>query len=75
VGGQPPGRHRHVIEGHGVEPDIVVDNPPHATFKGEDTQLRAAVTYLQKEIREKPVPVPPRPAFPDKALRRKAAVR
>ena len=23
------------IEGHGVDPDIVVDNLPHATFKGE----------------------------------------
>ncbi len=30
-----------LIEGHGVEPDVVVDNPPHATFKGEDAQLKA----------------------------------
>ena len=29
-----------LIEGHGVDPDIVVDNLPHATFKGEDAQLR-----------------------------------
>ena len=33
-----PGR-RWLIEGHGVDPDIVVDNLPHATFKGEDAQL------------------------------------
>ena len=28
-----------LIEGHGVDPDIVVDNLPHATFKGDDAQL------------------------------------
>jgi tricorn protease len=61
-----------LIEGHGVEPDLVVDNLPHATFKGEDAQLQAAITYLQKRIKEKPVPVPPRPAFPDKSYRAKA---
>src|SRR6185295_15835392 len=28
-----------VIEGHGVDPDIVVDNDPAKEFKGEDEQL------------------------------------
>ena len=37
---------------HGVDPDMVVDNLPHATFKGEDAQLKAAITYLQKQIQE-----------------------
>src|SRR6188508_2708675 len=36
-----------LIEGRGVEPDIVVDNLPHATFKGSDTQLDAALKHLQ----------------------------
>ena len=58
-----------LIEGHGVDPDIVVDNPPHATFAGEDAQLRAAIEYLQKEIQAHPVPVPPAPAYPNKAKR------
>jgi tricorn protease len=62
-----------LIEGHGVEPDIVVDNLPHATFRGEDAQLRAAIRHLQKRIKEKPVEPPARPRFPDKALRAKAA--
>ena len=35
-----------LVEGHGVDPDIVVDNLPHATFMGEDTQLKAAVDHL-----------------------------
>ena len=58
-----------LIEGHGVDPDIVVDNLPHATFEGHDAQLDAAIAYLQREIREHPVPVPAHPAYPDKALR------
>jgi len=57
-----------LIEGHGVDPDIVVDNPPHATFQGQDAQLEAAIRYLQKQIREQPVPVPPPPPYPVKAV-------
>ena len=60
---------RWLIEGHGVDPDLVVDNPPHATFKGEDAQLKAAVAELQEQIRLKPVPVPPAPAHPNKAYK------
>lgn len=57
-----------IIEGHGFEPDIVVDNPPHATFKGEDAQLQAAIEYLQKLMKEDPREVPPPPAYPDKSF-------
>ena len=56
-----------LIEGHGVEPDIVVDNLPHATFNGKDAQLAAAVQRLQALIREDPRLVPPPPAYPDKS--------
>jgi len=55
-----------LIEGHGVDPDIVVDNPPHATFGGKDAQLEAAVAQLKRLIAEKPVTVPPPPAYPNK---------
>ncbi|MDQ2798025.1 MAG: S41 family peptidase, partial [Armatimonadota bacterium] len=58
-----------LIEGHGVDPDIVVDNRPHATFEGQDAQLDAAIAYLKGEIRLHPVPVPPAPAYPDKSGR------
>ncbi len=57
-----------LIEGHGVEPDIVVDNPPHATFKGEDAQLEAAIEYLKQRIQEDPPVVPEPPPYPDKSL-------
>ncbi len=58
-----------LIEGHGVEPDILVDNPPHATFLGEDAQLKRAVELLQEEIEKEPVTVPPPPEHPDKSLK------
>lgn len=57
---------RWLIEGHGVSPDIAVDNPPHATWKGEDHQLAAALAWLQQRLQAQPVPplapqpIPPR---------------
>ena len=58
-----------LIEGHGVEPDMVVDNLPHATFLGRDAQMEAAVRHLQALIQEKPVVIPPTPPYPNKAFR------
>jgi tricorn protease len=55
-----------LIEGHGVEPDIVVDNLPHETFRGRDAQLEAAVKHLQELIAKDPVEVPKPPPYPDK---------
>lgn len=56
-----------LIEGHGVDPDIVVDNLPHATFTGRDAQLDAAVAYLRQRMHDAPVPSVVRPPYPDKA--------
>jgi tricorn protease len=55
-----------LIEGHGVDPDIVVDNLPHETFEGRDAQLEAAIKHLQELIARDPRPVPSRPDYPDK---------
>ena len=57
-----------LIEGHGVDPDIIIDNLPHATFLGADAQLEAAIKYLQGEIEKHPNPVPPVPPLPDKSF-------
>lgn len=57
-----------LIEGHGVEPDIPVDNLPHATFDGEDAQLDAAIQFLKEKIVEEPVTVPAAPPYPDKSF-------
>ncbi len=52
-----------LIEGHGVEPHIVVDNLPHQTFLGRDAQLEAAIEFLQKKIAEEPIPEPVAPPY------------
>lgn len=57
-----------LIEGHGFEPDIVVDNLPHATFKGKDAQLDAAIEHLKKLITDDPREVPSPPLYPDKSF-------
>jgi tricorn protease len=57
-----------LIEGHGVDPDIVKDNLPHATFAGEDAQLDEAVRVLQEQMTKEPRPVPKPPAYPNKAF-------
>ncbi len=57
-----------LIEGHGVDPDIVVDNTPHETFDGKDAQLDAAINYLKQQIKEHPIVLPPPPKYPDKAV-------
>ena len=58
-----------LIEGHGVDPDTVVDNLPHATFEGKDAQLEAAIAYLQERMKEKPLAPPKPPEYPDKSFK------
>ena len=56
-----------LIEGWGVEPDVVVDNLPHETFQGRDRQLETAVERLLGKIAEDPRAVPEPPEYPDKS--------
>ena len=54
-----------IVEGQGVAPDIEVENLPHASFKGEDAQLDAAITWLQQKLKThaiKPIQAQPLPA-------------
>jgi tricorn protease len=57
-----------LIEGHGVDPDKVVDNLPHETFNGSDAQLEAGLELLKQEIQADPRPVPKAPPYPNKAF-------
>ena len=50
-----------------VVPDVEVDNFPHATFRGEDRQLDAAIHHLLCKIAKDPRPVPEPPPYPDKS--------
>ena len=45
----------------GVNPDITVDNNPHRSFKGEDSQLISAIQELKRWIDEEPVILPEPP--------------
>lgn len=51
-----------IIENHGVDPDIVVDNDPIKEWNGEDEQLNRAIEEVMKELENrkplKPVPAP-----------------
>ncbi|WP_025823338.1 S41 family peptidase [Shewanella marina] len=47
---------RWIVEGRGVSPDIEVDNLPHATYMGQDAQLQRAISYLQDELQQAPIP-------------------
>jgi tricorn protease len=57
-----------VIEGHGIEPDIVVDNDPAKEYAGEDQQLNRAIELILQELKDNPVNIPDKfPAYPDKS--------
>ena len=58
-----------LIEGHGVDPDVTVDNLPHDTFAGKDAQLQSAIDLLKQQIQADPRPVPPAPPYPDKSFK------
>ena len=48
-----------IIEGHGVDPDIVVDNAPDREFRGEDQQLDAAIDEILLELKTNNPKLPP----------------
>ena len=55
-----------IVEGHGVDPDIVVDNDPGKEFKGEDQQLDRAIQEIQEELKTKRYELPPSPPWPNR---------
>jgi tricorn protease len=57
---------RWIIEGHGVEPDIDIENDPKSVIEGRDPQLERAVEEVMKKVREQPRRLPDRPAAPVK---------
>lgn len=51
-----------IIENHGVDPDILIDNDPIKEWDGEDQQLDKAIEEVMKELKNrqplKPIPAP-----------------
>ena len=58
-----------IIENHGVQPDIVVENRPEEVVKGRDPQLERAIQEVMKLIQQNPKKLPGRPpdlpAYPE----------
>jgi tricorn protease len=57
-----------IIEGHGVDPDIVVDNEPAKEFAGDDQQLDRAIVEVMAALNtaSPTLPLPPPPPWPDR---------
>lgn len=53
-----------IIEGYGVDPDIVVDNDPWKEFHGEDQQLDKGIEHILGELKTKGRDIPPPPPYP-----------
>jgi tricorn protease len=54
-----------IIEGHGVDPDIVIDNNPYDEFNGVDAQLDKAIEVILEQMKDWPE-APAIPEWPDK---------
>jgi tricorn protease len=57
---------RWIIEGHGVDPDIVVEQDPVKVLEGQDPQLERGVQELMKLLPATPAGLPQRAAPPIK---------
>ena len=55
-----------IIEGKGVEPDIVVDNDPYLEFTGTDQQLNKAIEVILEDLKTKGKKIPNPPPYPVK---------
>jgi tricorn protease len=56
----------YIIEGHGVDPDIDVENEPAALLAGHDQQLDRGIEEVLKAMEREPRQLPKRPADPVK---------
>jgi tricorn protease len=55
-----------LVENHGADPDVLMDNDPASVAAGKDAQLDKAIETVLKQIREKPFTFPPQPPYPKK---------
>ncbi len=46
-----PDESKWIIEGYGVEPDIVVENNPYEEYQGRDAQLEKAIEVILEELK------------------------
>src|SRR5262249_56327463 len=53
-----------IIEGYGVDPDVVVDNDPAKEYAGVDEQLNKGIEVILEELKTKEKNLAPVPPFP-----------
>ena len=53
-----------IIEGHGVDPDIVQDNDPAKEFAGVDEQLNKGIEVILEKLKKEEKELPKLPPFP-----------
>ncbi len=56
-----------IIEGHGVDPDVVVVNDPAKEYAGEDEQLNKAIELILEDLKKIDTKLPLVPPYPDKS--------
>lgn len=55
-----------LVENHGADPDILIDNDPASVTAGKDAQLDKAIETVLDMIAKNPFRFPDRPAYPKK---------
>ncbi len=55
-----------LVENHGADPDILIDNDPASVMAGKDNQLDKAIEVVLQKIKDHPFTFPPVPDYPKK---------
>jgi tricorn protease len=55
------------VEGHGVEPDYDVENPPHELVSGRDPQLEKAIEVIMEMVKKNPPQKMKKPVYPNRS--------
>jgi tricorn protease len=55
-----------IVENHGADPDVLVDNDPASVAAGHDAQLEKAIEVMLDKIKKNPPSFPAVPAYPKK---------
>jgi len=55
-----------LVENHGADPDVLIDNDPASVMAGRDVQLEKAIEVILDKIKKNPFSFSPRPAYPKK---------
>jgi len=55
-----------IVENHGADPDVLIDNDPASVMAGRDAQLEKAIEVILDKIKKNPFTFPPKPPYPKK---------